>query len=224
MVPAQLKRAVNSQPALRRAIGRVIPRYAPIPLRTTHEGDLFGKLDWHWGDLTSDTSLAFLCALARRQGTVLEFGTYRGRTTYNLALNAEHVWTVDLGDAGADADANSESRPYDRYVPGELFIHEPEVAPRVTQILGDSLQLDIRARVPDVGLVFIDGGHSYEVCRADTLNALRVVRPGGVVVWDDYGRFWPGVKRAVDEFAARETVHLLPRANLAVYVRDEAPV
>jgi hypothetical protein len=47
--------------------------------------------------LTSDNSLAFVAALARRQKTVLEFGTYRRRTTYNLALNADRVWTVDVG-------------------------------------------------------------------------------------------------------------------------------
>jgi hypothetical protein len=30
-------------------------------------------------------------------------------------------------------------------------------------------------------------------------NAVRPVRNDGIIVWDNYGDFWPGAKRAVNE-------------------------
>ena len=58
-----------------------------------------------------------------------------------------------------------------------------------------------------VGLVFVDGGHSYGVCKSDSEKALSLVRKGGVVVWDDYGTYWPGVKKVLDELSTSARTH-----------------
>jgi len=55
--------------------------------------------------------------------------------------------------------------------------------------------------------VYIDGDHRYEGVKADLENFARVVKPGGFIAGDDYGRqgWWgDGVTMAVDEFAAHE--------------------
>ena len=53
--------------------------------------------------------------------------------------------------------------------------------------------------------IYIDGNHSYEQCIKDLKNALNIVKPGGLIIGDDYG--WPdakwqkaGVTKAVNEF------------------------
>jgi SAM-dependent methyltransferase len=55
--------------------------------------------------------------------------------------------------------------------------------------------------------VYIDADHSYEGVMRDLEAYYRVVRPGGFLAGDDYGRedrwFGQGVTRAVDEFADR---------------------
>jgi len=53
--------------------------------------------------------------------------------------------------------------------------------------------------------IYIDGDHSYEGCLKDLENSLNVVKPGGLILGDDYGWpnakwFKPGVTKAVDEF------------------------
>ena len=58
-------------------------------------------------------------------------------------------------------------------------------------------------------LIHLDAAHEY----ADVAQDIRVwwplVRPGGVLLGDDYDPgTWPGVVRAVNEFAAREGVLL----------------
>jgi len=53
--------------------------------------------------------------------------------------------------------------------------------------------------------IYIDGDHSYEGCFKDLENSLKIVKPGGFILGDDYG--WPsakwskpGVTQAVNEF------------------------
>ena len=56
-----------------------------------------------------------------------------------------------------------------------------------------------------VDWIYIDGDHGYQGCLNDLENALKIVKPGGMIMGDDY--YWPdaqwgkeGVTRAVDRF------------------------
>jgi hypothetical protein len=57
-----------------------------------------------------------------------------------------------------------------------------------------------------VDWVYIDGLHAFDACLADLHGAHRIVKPGGFIFGDDYGK--PpahrnhGVTRAVDEFVS----------------------
>ncbi len=46
--------------------------------------------------------------------------------------------------------------------------------------------------------IYIDGDHSYEQVKIDTLNAVQIIRPGGIIVWDDYDK-WSDVKLYLDK-------------------------
>ena len=35
--------------------------------------------------------------------------------------------------------------------------------------------------------IYIDGNHSYEQCIKDLKNALNIVKPGVLIIGDDYG-------------------------------------
>jgi len=181
-------------------------------------------LERKWGDLTLERSLIFLCSLAKRGHTpIVEFGTFRGRTTYNLALNSTgEITTIDIGHElgkAIDVGVNIEKHEYATHTTGELFLSgPPEIRDRIKQMRGDSTKLDYSHLYGKAGMVIVDGGHSYEVCKSDSEHALRMVKPGGVIIWDDYGSFWPGVVQALDELAQRVTLHYLPHENLVVHV------
>lgn len=53
---------------------------------------------------------------------------------------------------------------------------------------------------PDV--IHIDGGHDYAAVMADIREWWPLLRPGGMLIGDDYraGNAWPGVKRAFDDY------------------------
>lgn len=205
---------------------RVVPNGSGLGLPGLYDEHVgLGKLHPRWGDLANESALIFLCLLLRSGlDPVFEFGTYRGRTTYNLALNApqgKSVYTIDIG-VGSDADANVEGRDYEKYSVGEVFLRaDSAVRERIESIVGDSRSVDLSHLYGAMGLVVVDGGHSYDVCMHDSQVALSLVRPGGVVVWDDYSPYWPGVRDCIDELAERLDLVFLEREQLVVLLAKE---
>ena len=59
-------------------------------------------------------------------------------------------------------------------------------------------------------LIHIDASHDFESTMADLARWWRILLPGGHLIVDDYdqsGRIWPSVKRAVDEFRSKLDRH-----------------
>ena len=54
-------------------------------------------------------------------------------------------------------------------------------------------------------LVYLDASHDYADVRADIVSFWERLRPGGVLLGDDFHAHWHGVVRAVDEFS--EEIH-----------------
>jgi predicted O-methyltransferase YrrM len=169
-----------------------------------------------------DVNLAELSVLATAAASVsvgeeiVEIGTFDGRTTLNLAINAPahlSVFTLDLP---------PEAAPKFALAPGErAFVEKPRsgrhfveagpewraAAARITQGFGDSATFDWSAHVGRAGLVFVDGSHAHDYVVADTETALKLLAPQGMIVWHDYG-VWEGVTRALEEIEARRHLGL----------------
>jgi predicted O-methyltransferase YrrM len=161
-------------------------------------------------------ALAAITGLRRPQ-RIFEIGTYDGATTSLLARSAPQaeVFTLDLPPQGAGvATEAAEAAHAEIGGIGSRFRDTPE-AQRITQLFGDSRTFDASRWYGTVDVVLIDGGHEYEVAKADTATALKLVAPGGVIVWDDYMILWPGVVRAVDESGV--PVFRLAATDFAVY-------
>ncbi|NJN21723.1 MAG: class I SAM-dependent methyltransferase [Leptolyngbya sp. RL_3_1] len=77
---------------------------------------------------------------------------------------------------------------------------------------------DILQQFPDqyFDWVYIDGNHLYEYVKKDLELSFQKVKPGGYITGDDYteGHWWKGgVKKAVDECAANQSVQLVEIRN-----------
>lgn len=68
-------------------------------------------------------------------------------------------------------------------------------------IVGDSKESLAHWTGPAVDMVFVDGDHAYESAKGDALGALKILKPGGIIAFHDYGDVgnWSGVQQAVDE-------------------------
>ena len=171
---------------------------------------------------TGDVNLAELAVLAsaaaatRVGDEIVEIGTFDGRTTLNMAVNAPahlHVFTLDLPpDTAPKFDLAPGERAYvEKPRSGRRFLEAPpewaHAARRITQLMGDSAAFDWSAHFGRAGLVFVDGSHAHDYVIADSETAFRLLANKGMVIWHDYG-VWEGVTRALDEIEASRRLGL----------------
>ncbi|OWK38123.1 class I SAM-dependent methyltransferase [Fimbriiglobus ruber] len=143
----------------------------------------------------SDAEAAELVRQTRGK-TVLEVGTWKGRSAVVMALNgAARVVCVDHFRGDAYAGAADTLADWRRQV--EVF----GVRDRVHVLVGD-----FRAVLPLLALaafevIYYDADHEYEPTR-DALRLALAAAPGAVMCVHDYAAGYPQVIRAVDEAAA----------------------
>jgi predicted O-methyltransferase YrrM len=142
--------------------------------------------------------LALITASVRPQ-RIFEIGTGTGEGTLLMARGAPDakIDTLDLG-AGEDASLGEQrgDAPLAADRVGGAWA-ETEHAERITQHLGDSAKFDFAPFAGQMDLVFVDGAHTADYVRADSLAAFDMLAPGGVVVWDDCHLYHPGVAKGL---------------------------
>ena len=219
-------------PILRVQPAAVHPAFVAGPLGPAPESEVRFLSGYETPGGVSDRETWILCVLAREARRIFEFGTGTGKTAYLLALNAPpdaEIYTLALprdeipegvgGDAPeAIAAAADESRNHAFYYEGT------EVEPRIHQLLADSKAFDETPHADSFDLVFVDGAHARSFVESDSVKALRMVRPGGYVLWHDYR----GPKRARGVFEALnalasdiELVHIAA-TSLVLHRRPES--
>lgn len=177
----------------------------------------------------SDTETWVLGALSKSAKHIFEFGTATGRTTYVLARNAPDDAKVDtltyFDDGTGDAEFNAndpDAEKWKKIALGEsrydkFYYEETPVAHKVTQHFGDSAKFDETPYEGKVGLIFVDGAHSYSYVKSDSAKALRMVAPGGFVLWHDYSPRCPGVFNALNELGRELPLAHLKNTTLVAY-------
>lgn len=113
-----------------------------------------------------------------RSRQLFEIGTFRGYTTYHLALNTAsdaHVYTLDLPALGIQTakleltDLSLIEKP----ISGEWF-HNTQVQKNISQLFGDSATFDYTPYEGKMDFVYVDGGHSYGTAMSDSLVSRAV--------------------------------------------------
>jgi predicted O-methyltransferase YrrM len=153
---------------------------------------------------------------------IFEIGTYRGNTTLQLAVNSPkdaRITTLDLPskwneDRRAITTPEMFKNVTDRMTVGIQYKETP-YADKIKQVFADSANMNWNELPGPFDFIFIDGCHYYEYVKKDTENALSVLRPGGIIVWHDYGMI-KDVSRAVDETSKRIQIYAISGTRLAV--------
>lgn len=159
---------------------------------------------------TNHINLLYVVAVAKhlRAKQIFEFGTWLGKTTYHLAgaTDETHVVTLDLPPDQAASGAHQ----------GHFF-KTSDRSSRITALELDARDFDASGYEGAMDFVFIDGDHSYEGVKSDTENALRMLKPGGTVIWDDCDGKNPDVLRYLRDFSRERAVFLIRNTCLAAY-------
>lgn len=136
--------------------------------------------------------------------SIFEIGTFDGRTSLNMALNAPNakIFTLDLPKTDIHKTAFRIKKGDQTFInkeqSGTRFIGTPQEA-QITQIYADSANYDYSELNGTIDAVFIDGAHTYEYVLSDTETAFGLLRNGkGLLIWHDYE--WKEVIHALNTF------------------------
>lgn len=150
---------------------------------------------------------------------VFEIGTSTGRRTALIAMNTPtdgQIFTLDLPSDAATPEYASDLALIEesKQSVGKHFRETPWMGNKIHQLFGDSKTYDYAPYHDSIDFVMVDGSHTYEYVESDTLNAFRMVREGGVILWHDYEseRSEYGVSRFLDNLRIN---HAFPIVRLA---------
>ena len=147
---------------------------------------------------------------------IMEFGTFNGRTTLNMAINNEsaNIITIDL----PKNQVNRTRFPLESKGTNEMQLDETgyvglkgklwkgqseDITQRITQVWSDTAKVKFDQFKDKIDFLFIDASHTYENCKNDSYNGHKVIKDHGIIFWHDYGG-WPGVTKALNEYYINE--------------------
>ncbi|MEQ1691261.1 MAG: class I SAM-dependent methyltransferase [Gemmatimonas sp.] len=178
---------------------------------------------------TSDGEAWILAVLAKHAQTCFEIGTCTGKTAYLWSRNApDTARIVTLTLAPTQRDEYSVA-PGDDKTDVKFALVESDftdflysgtpAAERIEQLYGDSKQFDESPYRDWADLVFVDGSHAESYVLSDSEKALRIVKPGGLVLWHDYAgpRHAPGVFRALNSLVQTIPLQHVKGTTFAAY-------
>jgi hypothetical protein len=143
----------------------------------------------------SVSTLEFLCLvmLLRRANarSVFEFGTYKGVSITQLALNVPadaRICTLDLpeGQTGSALPISIQKDVSIAFESGKGALVPTDLRHRIQFLRQDSALFDPAPYEGQMDFVFVDGAHNTEYVRNDSEKGWRMLRPGGIIAWHDF--------------------------------------
>ena len=136
----------------------------------------------------------------RPDGTIVELGAWKGRSSAFLVVEAKNkspnikIHIVDTWLGSGEHTAGLTDGLYEKFISNMAPLNGHYQAHRMTTDDAAPLFED-----GSLDAVFIDADHTYEAVKRDVANWMPKVRKGGILAGHDYVHTWPGVIQAVNE-------------------------
>lgn len=146
--------------------------------------------------------LAYLANQVKPEHAILELGSYLGKTACYMAWGSKgaRVYSVDLWDEGPHKEAQKPGRYYE-------WVKQVERIGLIEQITPLKFDFNRLAEFWDkpIGLLYIDGQHTYKAVLQDYFTWKDFVVSNGYIAFHDYkpDKF-PGVVKAIEEVVIPE--------------------
>jgi len=182
-------------------VNQLIPSYESIPIKIFN--DIIDQEKMPKKDLIP------LCKIIQNKQpkTIFEFGTYQGSTTLHFSANSQaNVYTFDLPPKGYEHFFKTEriEKEIDVHQKDpDLLFHGTPYAKNIQQIYGNSKFYDFSDFYNKVDIVFVNASHHFEYVLKDSLNALKMIKTDGIIIWHNYASYAPGVIKAIDELSTK---------------------
>lgn len=178
--------------------------------------------------------IAVLCYLPKliKAERIFEIGTHKGYSAFHFAMNSDANTQIFSLDLPRDFDILSlKTTIIDRAIIKDhkniaesknYYFSETKYESKIKLLFGDSSQFDYDEYLDNIDLFFIDGAHSYDYVKSDTINALKCVRKGGIICWHDYGRWGVnGVSKWLHELSEKNNnIYSIPGSSIAWMIKE----
>lgn len=139
----------------------------------------FNDFILHWTDFEDTSLIVNLCKDYER---ILEIGTHLGYTCENLSRYTKgHITTVDITKNILKETEFQNHEILDAKDSGKMVDMSRANVTKIHMKSDDFFEQDLTGRFD---CIFIDGDHSYEQVRKDSLNAFASML-SGIIVWHD---------------------------------------
>lgn len=141
-------------------------------------------------------ALAELAAQVPEDQAIVEIGSYLGDSALALASRSKsEIHCVDLWTDGGQPHEDKYADPsvYETFIERTSHLN-------ITPHRGASLDIAATWNGPTIGLLFIDGEHTYQAVTQDLEAWLPHCADDAWVAFHDYCERYPGVIQAVDEW------------------------
>jgi len=141
----------------------------------------------------SDLELQWLYSTAKEMETIVEVGSWKGRSTHALLSGCPGtVWAIDHWLGSKNDDGQIEAKEHDIF---KIFKQNVGYFKNLKIIKAYSLEAAVQFEEKSVDMVFIDGDHSYEEVKKDINTWLPKAKK--LICVHDY--CWSSVRQAIDE-------------------------
>ena len=150
----------------------------------------------------TDAELHWLYDTASGMESIVEIGSWKGRSTHALLSGCEGtVWAVDhFNGSNSQELAFTEAKEKDIH---KIFLENVGHFKNLKALKTDSITASKQFKDKSVDMVFIDGDHAYEAVKADIEMWLPKAKK--LICGHDYP--FKGVKKAVDELLDGVFIH-----------------
>ncbi len=174
------------------------PQNVAIPLESDFFQPEFSNRDFL---ATNRESLAIAALIKKYQpNRFLEFGVYKGHILELLMAN-------DYKGEYLGIDINKftpKTTPDFKF----KFIWKSSLDLKPSDLGEEGLLFD---------LILIDGAHDYHNVKNDTELAMKVLSPGGIILWDDYKPSTNGVFKYINELKSHKEIFQVEDTSLVIY-------
>ena len=157
---------------------------------------------------------------------IFEFATNQGSTAFHFAVNSQAiVYTFDLPPKSHEKNSNpkkADNLDVHPEKPGTIF-HNTQNTVNINQIYGDSKYYDFSKFYNKADIVFVDSCHHFENVLKDSLNALKIIKTDGIIVWHDFASYAPGVLKALAEISTKFPLFHINKTNLVAFYGKHQP-
>lgn len=144
----------------------------------------------------TNKEMDWLGQLAMENNTVVEIGSWKGRSTRALLSGGALVYAVDHFQGSADEHDHTNILAKEEDIYEQFLANTSEYTNLVVKKMS-SEEAGLEFEDKSVDAVFIDSDHSYEAVKAEIERWLPKVKR--IICGHDYSDEWPGVKQAVVE-------------------------